>query len=79
MGLFLVIQVPIMLALALFFALALDSGRVRGSAALRLLIFLPFAVPGVVATLMWGYLYGNDFGPIAQTFRAVGLGGARPA
>ncbi|GAA1447457.1 carbohydrate ABC transporter permease [Leifsonia poae] len=74
MALFLVIQVPIMLALSLFFALALDSGRVRGSVALRLLIFLPFAVPGVVATLMWGYLYGNDFGPIAQTFRAVGLG-----
>ncbi|SDH09589.1 multiple sugar transport system permease protein [Leifsonia sp. 98AMF] len=74
MALFLVIQVPIMLALSLFFALALDSGRVRGSVALRLLIFLPFAVPGVVATLMWGYLYGNDFGPIAQLFRAVGLG-----
>jgi multiple sugar transport system permease protein len=73
MGLFLIIQVPIMLALSLFFALALDSGRVRGSGALRLLIFLPFAVPGVVATLMWGYLYGNDFGPIAQVFRAIGM------
>lgn len=73
MALFLVVQVPIMLALSLFFALALDSGRVRGSVALRLLIFLPFAVPGVVATLMWGYLYGNDFGPIAQTFRGIGL------
>ncbi len=67
------IQVPIMLGLALFFALALDSGRVRGSKALRLLIFVPHAVPGVVATLMWGYLYGQDFGPIAQFFRAIGL------
>ena len=74
MGLFLIIQVPVMLAFSLFFALALDSGRVRGSGALRLIIFLPFAVPGVVATLMWGYLYGNDFGPIAQVFRAMGLG-----
>ena len=73
MGLFLIIQVPIMLAFSLFFALALDSGRVRGSGALRLIIFLPFAVPGVVATLMWGYLYGNDFGPIAQVFRAIGM------
>ncbi|MFP3670272.1 sugar ABC transporter permease, partial [Priestia sp. SIMBA_032] len=34
---FTAIQVPIMLALSLFFALALDSGRVRGSVALRLL------------------------------------------
>jgi multiple sugar transport system permease protein len=70
----LLIQVPIMLALSLAFALALDSGRVRGSALLRLLIFVPYAVPGVVAALMWAYLYGQDFGPIAQVFRAVGLG-----
>lgn len=72
-ALVLLIQVPIMLGLALFFALALDSGRARGGGALRLLIFLPHAVPGVVATLIWGYLYGQDFGPIAQVFRAVGM------
>ena len=73
MALFLVIQVPIMLALALFFALALDSGRVRGAKALRVLIFVPYAVPGVVATLMWGYLYGTNFGPLAQIFQHFGL------
>jgi multiple sugar transport system permease protein len=73
MCLFLLIQVPIMLGLALFFALALDSGRVRGSKFVRLAIFVPYAIPGVVATLMWGYLYGNDFGPINQVIRAIGL------
>jgi multiple sugar transport system permease protein len=72
--LFFVIQVPIMLGLSLFFALALDSRRARGSRTIRLLIFLPYAVPAVVATLMWGYLYGPDFGPIAQVSRAIGLG-----
>src|SRR3954463_6966369 len=72
-ALFLVIQVPIMLGFALFFALALDSGRARGSKALRLLIFLPYAVPGVVAVLMWGYLYGQRFGLIAQISRGIGL------
>ena len=35
---------------------------------------MPYAVPAVVATLMWGYLYGADFGPIAQIARSVGLG-----
>lgn len=70
---FLVIQVPVMLGLALFFALAIDSGKLRGARFSRLAIFVPFAVPGVVATLMWGYLYGRDFGPIAQVFRFVGL------
>jgi multiple sugar transport system permease protein len=73
-GLFFVIQVPIMLSLALFFALALDSARARGSKGIRLLIYMPYAVPAVVATLMWGYLYGPDFGPIAQISRAAGLG-----
>lgn len=74
MALFLVIQVPIMLGLALFLALALDSARVRGGRFSRLAIFVPYAVPGVVATLMWGYLYGDNFGPIAQFMRAIGLG-----
>lgn len=73
-ALFLVVQVPIMLGLALFFALALDSGRARGSRSIRLLIFMPYAVPAVIATLMWGYLYGPDFGPLAQIARALGWG-----
>jgi multiple sugar transport system permease protein len=73
MGLFLVIQVPIMLGFALFFALALDSGRVRWHKFVRLSIFVPYAIPGVVATLMWGYLYGNDFGPINQVIRWFGI------
>jgi multiple sugar transport system permease protein len=33
---------------------------------IRLGIFVPYAVPSVIATLMWGYLYGPDFGPFAQ-------------
>ena len=73
MALFLVVQVPIMLALSLFFALALDSGMVRLSKFVRLGIFVPYAVPAVVATLMWGYLYGPDFGPFAQLAELLGL------
>ena len=60
--LFLVVQVPIMLALALAAALALDSARLRGASFFRILIFLPYAVPAVVAVLMWGYIYGDQFG-----------------
>ncbi|SKA95929.1 multiple sugar transport system permease protein [Agreia bicolorata] len=74
-ALFLFVQVPIMLIAALALALALDTGRVRASKAARLLIFLPYAIPSVVATLMWGYLYGNDFGLITQLFELIGLPG----
>jgi len=73
-ALFFIVQVPIMLGLALFFALALDTARAHGSKAIRMLIYMPYAVPAVVATLMWGYLYGPDFGPIAQIARAIGFG-----
>nr|WP_239158162.1 sugar ABC transporter permease [Streptomyces sp. SID13726] len=72
-GLYLVIQVPIMLGAALVFALALDSGKLYLQRLIRLSIFLPYAIPGVVATLMWGYLYGHDFGPFAQIARELSL------
>jgi multiple sugar transport system permease protein len=72
-GMFFLIQVPIMLVLALAFALALDSGVLRLSRLFRLGFFVPYAVPGVVATLMWGYLYGPEFGPIAQLFEKLSL------
>jgi multiple sugar transport system permease protein len=65
-ALFFLIQVPIMLVIALVAALAVDSGLLRMAKVFRLGIFLPYAVPSVVATLMWGYLYGPDFGPFAQ-------------
>jgi multiple sugar transport system permease protein len=40
---------------------------------IRLVIFGPYAVPSVVATLMWGYLYGPDFGPFAQLSEKLDL------
>ena len=65
-ALFFVMQVPVMLVLALLAALAIDSGLLRLTRLIRLGIFIPYAVPAVVATLMWGYLYGPSFGPAAQ-------------
>ena len=65
-ALFLVVQVPVMLVLALLAALALDSARLRWAPLFRLAIFLPYAVPAVVATLMWGFMYGTQFGLVAR-------------
>jgi multiple sugar transport system permease protein len=70
---FLLIQVPIMLGLALLFALVLDSGRLRMQRFIRLSIFIPYAVPSVIGALMWGYLYGPSFGPFAQLAHDLGL------
>jgi multiple sugar transport system permease protein len=73
-ALFFVMQVPLMLALALLAALAIDSGLLRLARLIRLGIFIPYAVPAVVATLMWGYLYGPDFGPAAQLAAKLHIG-----
>lgn len=59
---FLVVQVPVMLLLALAAALAIDSARLHAAGFYRIVIFLPYAVPAVVAVLMWGYIYGDQFG-----------------
>lgn len=59
-----VIQVPIMLGLALVFALLLDSPLLKGKRFFRLAFFAPYAVPGVVAAIMWGYLYSPSLSPL---------------
>ncbi|UOE46197.1 carbohydrate ABC transporter permease [Agromyces larvae] len=64
--LFLVVQVPIMLAIALVAALAIDSARLHASGFFRIAVFLPYAVPAVVAVLMWGFIYGDKFGLVGN-------------
>jgi multiple sugar transport system permease protein len=59
------VQIPVMIGLALAFALLLDGGLVWLRRTFRLAFFLPYAVPSVVAALMWGYLYGPSFGPLS--------------
>ncbi|MEU8763254.1 sugar ABC transporter permease [Streptomyces sp. NPDC048659] len=72
-GLFLLIQVPIMLGLALLAALAIDSGRLYGKTFFRVSIFLPYAVPAVVASLIWGFMYGDQFGLVGSLNEALGV------
>ncbi|GAA2342120.1 sugar ABC transporter permease [Streptomyces kunmingensis] len=72
-GLFLLVQVPIMLGIALLVALAVDSGRLYGKDFFRISVFLPYAVPAVVATLMWGFMYGPRFGLVGDINDAFGL------
>ncbi|WP_329580072.1 carbohydrate ABC transporter permease [Streptomyces sp. NBC_01361] len=72
-GLFLLIQVPIMLGIALLVALAIDSGRLYGKDFFRITVFLPYAVPAVVATLMWGFMYGTRYGLVGDVNDAFGV------
>ncbi|MDQ1286729.1 MAG: multiple sugar transport system permease protein [Actinomycetota bacterium] len=69
---FTLIQVPIMLALALLLALALDSGRLHASKFMRIAIFLPYAVPAIVSTLMWGFMLGVRYGLFRSINESLG-------
>ncbi|WP_066582556.1 carbohydrate ABC transporter permease [Cellulomonas timonensis] len=68
-----VVQVPVMLALALVFALLLDSPLLRGKRFFRLAFFVPYAVPGVVAAIMWGFLYSPNLSPFTAVTGRVDL------
>ncbi|THJ67140.1 sugar ABC transporter permease [Arthrobacter echini] len=57
------IQIPIMIGLALVLALLLDSFLVRRVGFFRLSYFLPYAIPGVIAAMMWLYLYTPSLSP----------------
>jgi multiple sugar transport system permease protein len=59
-----VIGVPATIFFATLFALCLDAKRTRLAGFSRLAIFLPYAVPGVVATLLWGFMYLPATSPI---------------
>lgn len=72
-GLFLLVQVPVMLGIALLAALAIDSGRLYGKTFFRVSIFLPYAVPAVVASLIWGFMYGSQFGLVGNINAALGV------
>lgn len=63
---FALIQVPLMIALALVLAMLLDSAVVRLKQMWSLAVFLPYALPGVIAGLIWAYLYSPGIGPIAD-------------
>ena len=66
------IQIPLNLILSLVAALILDSQRIRHIAVPRILLFLPYAVPGVIAALMWGYIYGDKYGLVGQIASMIG-------
>ncbi|MEU6847182.1 sugar ABC transporter permease [Streptomyces sp. NPDC046716] len=67
------IVIPTMLGLALVFALMLDTPKLRAGSFSRLAIFLPYAVPGIIAALMWGFLYLPDVSPFYYVLRALDL------
>jgi multiple sugar transport system permease protein len=73
MAYFGVIQVTVMIGLALVLALYLDSTYVVGRRFFALVYFLPYAVPGVIAAIMWAFLLEPDLDGALNVPHLLGL------
>lgn len=73
MVLFGIVQYPLMVVLALALALLLDTRSARLQRLMRLVYFAPYAVPSVVAALMWGFLYSPGLSPFTEGPGGLGL------
>jgi multiple sugar transport system permease protein len=67
------VQVPVMMILAGALALLFDSAVVKGKRFFQFAAFLPYAVPGVIAALLWGFLYQPSVSPLIGLMRDVGI------
>jgi len=70
---FAAIEVPLMVVTSLALALLLESGKARFPRAFRVLYFMPYGVPGVVAALLWGFLYIPATSPLLQGLSSLGI------
>ena len=67
------IQVPVKMAIAIMMALLFDAGIIWGRRFFQTAAFLPHAIPGVIAALIWGGLYLPQISPIVKGLAALGI------
>ncbi|MFF6789414.1 carbohydrate ABC transporter permease [Streptomyces filamentosus] len=68
------LYLPLLLGGALGLALLLDSALARARRFFQLALFLPHAVPGIIAALIWVYLYTPQLSPVVRAMEASGIG-----
>jgi len=48
--------------------------NIQGKKFFRAVIFFPVILPGVAVGLIWQFIFNNDWGPLSQALKALGLG-----
>ncbi|MET7324597.1 sugar ABC transporter permease [Streptomyces sp. NPDC005549] len=71
--LFACVQIPVMLLVSLVLALFLDALASRVAGRFRILLLVPYMIPGVVAAIVWVNLYSPDVGPLTPIGDLFGL------
>ncbi|WP_243086100.1 sugar ABC transporter permease [Streptomyces sp. 891-h] len=72
-ALYCLVYIPLMVLLALALALLLDSGAVRLRRTAQLGLFLPHAVPGLIAAVIWLYLYTPGLSPVVEALAGADI------
>ncbi|MGW2521728.1 carbohydrate ABC transporter permease [Streptomyces sp. NPDC001617] len=71
--LFACVQIPVMLLISLVLALFLDALTSKVAGRFRILLLVPYMIPGVVAALVWINLYSPDVGPLTPLGKVFGF------
>ncbi|MGW0820194.1 carbohydrate ABC transporter permease [Streptomyces sp. NPDC002845] len=71
--LFACVQIPFMLIVSLVLALFLDSVTSKVAGRFRILLLVPYMIPGVVAAIVWVNLYSPEVGPLTPIGQLFGF------
>ena len=67
------LHVVINLVMAIFLANMMATKKVLGKAAVRVIYFLPAVLPSVASTVMWSWIFNENYGLINQLMEILGL------
>jgi multiple sugar transport system permease protein len=70
---YIVLFIPILVVGSLVFALLLDSGLATARQFAQTALFLPHAVPGIIAAIIWLYLYTPGISPVLAVLQDLNL------
>ncbi|MDN0200557.1 sugar ABC transporter permease [Streptomyces sp. S.PNR 29] len=71
--LFACVQIPFMLLISLVLALLLDAVTAKAAGRFRILLLVPYMIPGVVAAIVWINLYSPQVGPLTPLGELFGF------
>jgi multiple sugar transport system permease protein len=66
------VQIPLMIVLAAGLALLLEAASARWVGFFRTAYFLPYGIPGVIASILWGFLYVPGISPFVEMGHSLG-------
>ncbi|MEV7422381.1 MULTISPECIES: carbohydrate ABC transporter permease [unclassified Streptomyces] len=72
-ALFAAISIPLIQLTSLGMALLMDMARARTAGRFRIALLVPYMIPGIVATLIWIYIYSPVVGPLTPILGFFGI------